>query len=89
MSTDAAPSDPWEAVRHLTLDQLVTRTKLSNASALRLNGFTTPEKWPFVVVIAIGGPGNEAAIELANEFNAQMLARVKWSEERTNPSVKP
>lgn len=87
MSTDA--NDPWEAVRHLTLDQLVTKTKLAKASALRLNGFTTPEKWPFVVVLAIGGPGNEAAVELANEFNAQMLARVKWSEERTNPAVEP
>jgi hypothetical protein len=87
MSADDKTNDAWEAVRHLTLDQIVTKTKLSNASALRLNGFTTPEKYPFVLVLAIAGPGNEAAVELADKFNEEMKARVKWSEERQNPKV--
>lgn len=89
MSTDDKSNDAWEAVRHLTLDQIVTKTKLAKASGLRLNGFTTPEKWPFVLVVAIGGPGNEAAVELADKFNEEMKARAQWSEERQNPKVQP
>lgn len=64
-------SDPWEQVRHLTADQLVTWTKL-NGSAFALNGNTTPEGWPFVVVIAVGKPGNEHAVELAQEFHRRL-----------------
>ncbi len=90
MSTDDAANDPWEQVRHLTLDEIVTRTKLSKASAFQLNGFTTPEKFPFTLVVAIGStPGNKKAIELATEFKDKMIALAKWAHEAQNPKVSP
>lgn len=61
-------SDPWEAIRHVTIDQVVTRVKLEG-SAFQLYGHTKPEGWPFVVVVAIGKPGNERAVELAQKFH--------------------
>lgn len=64
-------TDAWEAIRHFTLDQFVRQTKLSS-SALQLNGFTTPEKWPFSIVIAVGKPGNELGIQFAKEFFERM-----------------
>lgn len=88
MTDDAKTNDPWEQVRHLTLDEIVTRTKLSNASALQLNGFTTPEKFPFTLVVAIGSsPSNEKAIALATEFKDKMVALAQWSRETQNPKV--
>lgn len=72
-------SDAWERLRHLTLDQLVTQTKLTNASAAQLSGFTTPENWPFTLVVAIGGPGNEASLDAAKLFHDAMKDRALWA----------
>lgn len=85
----ADAEDPWETVRHLTLDQIVTQTKLANASAAQFNGFTTPERWPFTIVVALGAPGNEYAVELAKEFSENMKSRAQWTKEGQNPKVKP
>lgn len=74
-----ANNDAWEQIRHLTLDQLVTQTKLMGASAAQLNGVTTPEKWPFVLVITIGGPGNELALDAAQAFHDMLRGRARWS----------
>jgi len=65
-------ADAWEAIRFMTLDELVTRTKLAGSSAM-LWGKTTPEGYPFVVVVAIGAPGNEQVIEFAREYNEKMV----------------
>jgi hypothetical protein len=51
--------DPWEEIRFMTMDGLVTFTKL-HGSAFSMRGWTTPEGWPFTVMIAVGSPGNEA-----------------------------
>jgi hypothetical protein len=60
------------------LDSLVTFTKL-NGSCLELHGFTTPEGYPFVMVVAVASPGNERAIQLAQDFAAKM----RWLASRT------
>lgn len=75
--------DAWERLRQLTLDQLVTFVKL-NGSALLEEGFTTPEGWPFAVVVAVGKPGDERAVELAKEFAGKLgaLAPVKAAARR-------
>jgi hypothetical protein len=74
----AAMSDAWEALRWLTLDELVTKVKLAGSAAC-VHGATTPEGYPFVIVVAVAAPGNERAVELAREFNAKMAAAVDWS----------
>lgn len=84
--TDAP--DPWEQLRHLTLDQLVTQTKLSG-SALTFNGHTTPENWPFAVVVAVGKPGNERAVEFARQFFLRIRAAGAPAHERQNPNMEP
>jgi hypothetical protein len=90
MATDEQTNDAWEQVRHLTLDEIVTRTKLSNASAFQLNGFTTPEKFPFTVVVALGATvSDKQAIELATEFKDKMVALARWSREARNTKVWP
>jgi ABC-type sugar transport system substrate-binding protein len=63
----------WEAIRHMTIDQLVTATKLHGSSS-GVVGWTTPEGWPFVVVVGVGSPGNERAVEWAREFHQKMAA---------------
>lgn len=74
----APKPDPWETLRRLTVDQLVTQVKLSG-SAMQFNGFTTPEGWPFTLVLAVAKPGNERAVELAQEFSRKMTAAAKWT----------
>lgn len=64
-------TDPWEQIRWVTLDSLVTQVKLQG-SAAQVNGHTTPEGYPFTVVVAVAKPGNEKAVELANEFHQKM-----------------
>lgn len=66
-------SDPWEQLRFTTLDAMVTVTKMEGSAAI-LHGHTTPERWPYVVVIAIGSPGNEKAFQLAAEFHERIKA---------------
>jgi hypothetical protein len=80
--------DPWEQVRFLTADQLVTWTKL-NGSAFALNGNTTPEGWPFVVVIAVAKPGNERAVELAQEFHRKLTEAGAPVRRTENPATCP
>jgi hypothetical protein len=82
MATD--PDDAWEKMRHLTLDQLVTTVKLQG-SAVRITGMTTPEKWPFVLVVGVGKPGNELVLKYIQEFDDKMEDRVRWYEKDTNP----
>ena len=71
-------ADPWEQIRHMTVDQLVTQTKLGG-SCLSLNGFTTPERHPLVVIVAVGKPGNEAVVQYAQEFHEKLNARSAWA----------
>jgi hypothetical protein len=66
-------SDLWERIRHLTVDEIVTKTKL-HGSAMSLNGYTTPEGWPFVIVVAVAKPGNERVVAYAREFHEKMSA---------------
>lgn len=82
-------SDAWEKLRHLTLDQLVTQTKLSG-SAQVLYGFTTPEGWPFMLVMAVAKPGNEMAVELVRVLYERMVAFGAPMKERAeNPQFPP
>lgn len=68
----------WEAIRHLTVDQLVTGTKL-RGSALQLIGKTTPEGWEFHIVVAVARPGNEHVVKLAQEFHEKLSALVEFT----------
>lgn len=66
-------TDPWENVRFATMDQLITTTKMEGSCA-GIHGYTTPECWPYFVVVAVGSPGNEKVIELAKEFFQKVQA---------------
>lgn len=57
--------------KSITIDDFVTATKLSG-SAGQLMGWTKPEGWPFVIVCAVASPGNERALEYAQEFAVKM-----------------
>jgi hypothetical protein len=63
--------DAWEKVRFATADALITETKF-RGSAIVLHGNTTPEGWPFRLIVAVGRPGNEPAIALADEFQRKL-----------------
>lgn len=76
--------DPWEDIRHATVDQLITKAKLSG-SGFALNGHTTPEGWPFTVLLAVGSPGNELALEFAREACAKLAAAASGTQYRFNP----
>jgi hypothetical protein len=45
--------EDWERLRHMTVDQLVTATKLAGSSS-SLSGTTTPEGYPFRIIVAVG-----------------------------------
>jgi hypothetical protein len=60
-------------LKTLSVEQLVTDTKLSG-SAAQVVGHTTPEHWPFIVVVAVAKPGNELAVQYAKEFAQKMQA---------------
>jgi hypothetical protein len=47
-------------------------------------GWTTPEGWPFALVVAIGSPGNEAVVPLTKQYHRVMKAACRWTEERHN-----
>lgn len=87
-ATDDQKRAAWEKIRHLTLDQFVTQVKLTHGSAFMLDGYTTPEGWPWVFVLAIARPGNEAAVELAKKFHDEMIARAKWNASGQHPDVR-
>lgn len=76
--------DPWEDIRHATMDQLVTKAKLSG-SGMALNGFTTPEGWPFTVLIAIGSPGNELGLDHVREAMARNASIAPDTQYSFNP----
>lgn len=61
----------WERIRHMTLDQIVTAVKLSG-SAGKLHGFTTPEGYPFRLMVAVGVPGSERVIEIVDGACAEI-----------------
>lgn len=67
----SATEDPWEKLRHITLDQLVTSTKLQG-SATTITGWTTPEGWPYVLAAVVVKPGNEAVLALFSDFLAKL-----------------
>lgn len=54
-----AELEPLQSTSHATVEQLITETKL-RGSALSLRGTTTPEGWPYHVLVAVESPGNEA-----------------------------
>lgn len=76
--------DSWEQLRHMTLDQFLTFVKL-NGSALLQDGHTTPEGWPFVIVVAVASPGNELALKYARDFAKNMTAAASWVKVGKNP----
>jgi hypothetical protein len=63
----------WEALRFVTLDGAVTQTKLTG-SCFEFHGKTTPEGWPFAVLVVVAKPGNEKAMEYLQEFRDKMAA---------------
>lgn len=65
------------ALRGLTVDQLITDVKLAGAAG-EIFGLTTPEGWPFVIIVAIAKPGNERAVELTKDFADKMAGIAEW-----------
>lgn len=61
-------------LRKTTVDEIVTRIKLSKVAVAVLDGFTTPEGFPFVVVVSVGKPGNERLLELTHQFREDIRA---------------
>ncbi len=76
--------DAWERIRRMTVDELLTQTKLAG-SALGINGYTTPEGYPFALVVAVGSPGNVQAVELLNELHIKMEAAATWTARANRP----
>lgn len=60
-------------LKTVTVDQFVTKVKLNGSSAI-INGHTKPEGWPFAVVVAIGSPGNQMAVEMVRQLNEDLAA---------------
>lgn len=83
----ANKTDPWEQVRHLTLDQLITRVKLAGSN-FELNGYTTPENYAFRFMLAIGKPGNQLAIELMKKLHDEFTERTRSMQADANPNLK-
>lgn len=65
-------------LKDITVDQLITDTKLVG-SASEIVGVTTPEGWPFVVVVAVAKPGNERVLDMAKDFHRKITAATQWS----------
>jgi len=86
----ASSTDPWEAVRHLTLDQLITRVKLAGGALpnFQLHGYTTPEHFLFRLMLFIGKPGNEVAMELASKLTTDFTERARAMVAESNPNLK-
>lgn len=78
--------DAWERLRFMTIDQLVTETKLGG-SASASYGRTTPEGWPFVVICAVASPGNEMALVYVAEFQAKMTEAGAAADRADNPEM--
>lgn len=68
----------WEQLRHVTLDRIITGIKLGGVSAAAVNGLTTPEAWPFAIVIALGRPGNHAPVAWVHELQAHLQQAAGW-----------
>lgn len=81
-------SDVWERLRHMTLDQLVTHVKLYGSGA-EVRGRTTPEGYPFCLVVAVGKPENERAGELVREASEEIAKLARWSQRADNPDLAP
>jgi hypothetical protein len=80
------PTDPWETIRFATADQLITWVKL-HGSVFILNGSTTPEGWPFHIVVAVSSPGNERAGELIRQLHRDLFAAGAPVAVATNPCM--
>lgn len=79
--------DPWEKIRFATLDQLITHTKL-NGSASSYWGHTTPEGWPYIVLLAVGSPQNMPALHLVANAQRDLAALVPPTQ-TDNPGATP
>lgn len=79
-------NDAWERFRHMTLDQLVTETKLGGSASVSY-GRTTPEGWPFVVICAVGSPGNEVAMLAAGMFHGTLMRAGAPVDRTDNPAM--
>ncbi len=82
----AEQAPDWEKVRHMTIDQIVTATKLLGSGQMFI-GWTTPEGWPFAIVVAIGSPGSEAVVPLTKQYHRVMKAACRWTAEAHNPEA--
>jgi predicted RNA-binding Zn-ribbon protein involved in translation (DUF1610 family) len=76
--------DPWEQMKRLTLDQLLTYVK-KQGSAVRILG-RTEEGWPFAIVVGVGKPGNDRVMACVQEFDARMTAATSWHAPAGNTS---
>lgn len=67
------PAVPWDNIGEMTVDELVTGTKFAG-SATAFYGNTTPEGWPFAIIIAVASPGNETVMELVADFHRKLAS---------------
>lgn len=63
-----------DVLKHTTVDALVTQTKLSGSLGTIL-GYTQPEGWHFVILVAVASPGNEAVVPLTKIFLDELMKR--------------
>lgn len=64
-------SPDWDELGGRSIDELVTAAKVVGVG-LSLMGFTTPEQWPFAIVVTVGSPGNERALRWAMELQERI-----------------
>lgn len=85
------PADPWERIRHRTVDELITEVKLVRGSGCTLFGNTTPEGWPFALFLGIGNSqSGELAISLVEQMDRELEEHARtWTERAHNPELSP
>jgi hypothetical protein len=79
--------DPFEQWNLMPVQQLVTETKF-RGSGTALWGHTTPEGWPYCLVVAVGSPGNQAALDVLLAAHRALEAMAP-TERYDNPGVTP
>ena len=65
--------ETWEAMRRLTLGELITRLKLSEGSTLFVDGSTSPEGFRFHFALVVGKPGAELALEAVDSLREDFM----------------
>lgn len=79
---------PWERLRFVTIDQLVTGVKLSGNSATSVFGNTTPEGYPFALLLAVGSThDNLKGIEIIKSACALMSNLASGTKQAAAPGA--